>query len=31
MLQNNPIITKIKKGLTNKILSEIENLAKKKA
>ena len=29
MLQNNPIITKIKKGLTNKILSEIENLAKK--
>ncbi len=29
MLQNNPIITKIKKGLTNKILSDIENLAKK--
>ncbi len=29
MLQNNPIITKIKKGLTNKILGEIENLAKK--
>ena len=29
MLQNNPIITKIKKGLTNKILSEIEDLAKK--
>ena len=29
MLQNNPIITKIKKGLTNKILNEIENLAKK--
>ena len=29
MLQNNPIITKIKKGLTNKILSEIENLTKK--
>tara|TARA_Y100000591_G_scaffold330641_1_gene362228 strand:+ start:82 stop:1932 length:1851 start_codon:yes stop_codon:yes gene_type:complete len=29
MLQNNPIINKIKKGLTNKILSEIESLAKK--
>ncbi len=29
MLQNNPIINKIKKGLTNKILSEIENLEKK--
>ncbi len=29
MLQNNPIITKIRKGLTNKILSEIENLANK--
>ena len=29
MLQNNPIITKIKKGLTNKILNEIENLSKK--
>ena len=28
MLQNNPIITKIKKGLTNIILSEIENLTK---
>ena len=30
MLQNNPIISKIKKGLTNKILNEIENLSKKK-
>ena len=29
MLQNNPIISKIKKGLTNKILNEIENLSKK--
>ncbi len=29
MLQNNPIITKIKKGITNKILSEIDSLAKK--
>ena len=29
MLQNNPIINKIKKGLTNKILSEIDGLAKK--
>ena len=29
MLQNNPIITKIKKGLTNKILTEIETLSKK--
>ena len=29
MLQNNPIITKIKKGLTNKILTEIEILSKK--
>ena len=29
MLQNNPIITKIKKGLTNKILTEIESLSKK--
>ena len=29
MLQNNPIITKIKRGLTNKILTEIENLSKK--
>ena len=29
MLQNNPVISKIKKSLTNKILSEIENLSKK--
>ncbi len=29
MLQNNPIISKIKKGLTNKVLNEIENLSKK--
>ena len=29
MLQNNPIISKIKKGLANKILGEIETIAKK--
>ncbi len=29
MLQNNPIISKIKNGITNKILNEIENLSKK--
>ena len=29
MLQNNPIISKIKKGLTNKILSEIDSISKK--
>ncbi len=29
MLQTNPIIAKIKKGLTNKILTEIETLSKK--
>ena len=28
MLQNNPIISKIKKGITNKIISEITKLAK---
>jgi len=29
MLQNNPIIDKIKKGITNKILNEISSIAKK--
>ena len=29
MLQNNPVIEKIKKGITNKILNEISTLAKK--
>jgi molecular chaperone HtpG len=29
MLQNNPIIVKIKKGITNKILNEINSIAKK--
>ena len=29
MLQNNPVIEKIKKGITNKVLNEISTLAKK--
>ena len=29
MLQNNPVIDKIKKGITNKVLNEISTLAKK--
>ena len=29
MLQNNPIIEKIKKGITNKVLNEINSIAKK--
>ena len=29
MLQNNPIIEKIKKGITNKVLNEISSIAKK--
>ncbi len=29
MLQNNPIIDKIKKGITNKVLNEISSIAKK--
>ena len=29
MLQNNPVIVKIKKGITNKILNEISTIAKK--
>ena len=29
MLQNNPVITKIKTGITNKILNEIKNLSNK--
>ncbi len=29
MLQNNPVINKIKKGITNKVLNEISTLAKK--
>ena len=29
MLQNNPVIEKIKKGITNKILNEISSIAKK--
>ena len=29
MLQNNPVIEKIKKGITNKVLNEIGTLAKK--
>ena len=31
MLQNNPIIEKIKKGITNKVLNEINSIAKKDA
>ena len=29
MLQNNPVIVKIKKGITNKVLNEIGTIAKK--
>ena len=29
MLQNNPVIAKIKKGITNKILNEIKTLSSK--